>query len=262
MIFILYYYEERKSEMNLMKNSLLIIIIIESMVLLQLLVLDKRVNMHMFKHGGVSLDTKVVKLEEVKPIQTYVFTVEKEKELQKFILESKKQFNSFMSENNELDFLYSKESYLKMTESIEVYAKNFLNAPYVWGAIGPDKFDCSGFTKKIYSQSGITIPRHSSHQAKVGKYVKYEDLKKGDMVFFDTNHKLTGKVNHVGIYLEDGKFIHASSGNKKVVITNFNEKKFYKNRFLWGRRVVEPKVLDVVPTFSTDGIKYFLGLIT
>ncbi len=248
-----------------MKNSLLIIIIIESLVMLQLLFFDKRVNLNILKNNLLP-SVKGVKPEVKKPMltlkKTHLPTIEEEKELQKFIVETKRQFNSFMSEESDLDFLYSKESYLKMTEAIEVYAKKFLNAPYVWGAIGPDKFDCSGFTKKIYSKSGITIPRHSSHQAKVGKYVKYEDLERGDMVFFDTNHKLTGKVNHVGIYLEDGKFIHASSGNKKVVITNFNEKKFYKNRFLWGRRVIEPKVLDIVPTFSIDGIKYFFSLIT
>ena len=58
------------------------------------------------------------------------------------------------------------------------------------------------------------------------------------MVFFDTEKKVTGVVNHVGIYLEDGKFIHASSRKKKVVITDFNKKPFYKNRFLWGRRVI------------------------
>ncbi len=248
-----------------MKNSLLIIIIIESMVMLQLLFLDKRVNLNLFKND-LFPSSKGVEVEVKKPMltikKTYRLTVEEEKALKKFIVEIKKQFNSFISKKSDLDFIYSKESYLKMTESIETYAKKFLNAPYVWGAVGPDKFDCSGFTKKIYSKSGINIPRHSSHQAKVGKYVKYEDLERGDMVFFDTNRKLTGKVNHVGIYLEDGKFIHASSGNKKVVITNFNEKKFYKNRFLWGRRVIEPKVLDIVPTFSTDGIKYFLSLIT
>jgi len=58
------------------------------------------------------------------------------------------------------------------------------------------------------------------------------------MVFFDTKKKRTGKVSHVGIYLGSGNFIHASSGAKKIVIFNFNEKDFYKKRFLWGRRVI------------------------
>jgi len=122
---------------------------------------------------------------------------------------------------------------------VENSAKKLLGHKYVWGATGPQHYDCSGFTQKIYRSAGINIPRVSREQAKVGEYIAYENLQKGDMVFFDTNRKKTGKVNHVGIYLEDGKFIHASSGNKKVVITNFEEKRYYKSRFLWGRRIIQ-----------------------
>jgi cell wall-associated NlpC family hydrolase len=125
---------------------------------------------------------------------------------------------------------------------VESNAKKLLGLKYVWGATGPKKFDCSGFTQKVYRISGFTIPRNSRAQAKVGKYIKYEELQKGDMVFFDTNRKKTGRVNHVGIYLEDGKFIHASSGNKKVVITSFDKKRYYKSRFLWGRRVIKNSI--------------------
>ena len=59
------------------------------------------------------------------------------------------------------------------------------------------------------------------------------------MVFFDTEKKYSGIVNHVGIYLSNGDFIHASSARKKVIITNFRKKPFYKKRFLWGRRVLK-----------------------
>ena len=121
---------------------------------------------------------------------------------------------------------------------IESKAKSFLGTKYVWGATGPSKFDCSGFTQWVYRDSGITIPRVSKDQAKVGNYVEYANLRRGDMVFFDTKKQRSGIVTHVGIYLGNNNFIHASSGAKKVVIYNFNDKPYYKKRFLWGRRVI------------------------
>ena len=123
-------------------------------------------------------------------------------------------------------------------DDIKKNAKSFLGTPYVWGATGPTKFDCSGFTQWVFRDVGINIPRVSREQAKVGQYITYENLQPGDMVFFDTKRHRTGKVCHVGIYLGNGDFIHASSAGKKVVIFNFDEKSFYKKRFLWGRRVV------------------------
>lgn len=129
---------------------------------------------------------------------------------------------------------------IKLTTKLEKYAKKMLGKKYAWGATGPKTYDCSGFTQKVYRKvAGIKLPRVSYLQAKVGKKVSYKQLKQGDMVFFDTQKKRTGKVNHVGIYLKDGNFIHASSGGKKVMITNFKKKIFYKNRFLWGRRVLK-----------------------
>lgn len=128
---------------------------------------------------------------------------------------------------------------LELKNQIESDAKKLLGIKYVWGATGPNKYDCSGFTQKVYRDAGIKIPRVSRDQAKVGKYISYKRLKRGDMVFFDTKKKRTGIVSHVGIYLGKGNFIHASSGAKKIVIYNFNKKTFYKKRFLWGRRVLQ-----------------------
>jgi len=126
-----------------------------------------------------------------------------------------------------------------IAKTLEWNAKSFLGTPYVWAATGPSKFDCSGFTQWVYRDIGINIPRVSRDQAKVGSYVPYENLQKGDMVFFDTKKKRSGRVTHVGIYLGNGNFIHASSAAKRVVVYNFNEKSFYKERFLWGRRVID-----------------------
>jgi hypothetical protein len=129
-------------------------------------------------------------------------------------------------------------SELTKEDKIIETAKNFIGTKYVWAANGPDCFDCSGFTKYVFKENGITLPRYSGHQAQVGIKVSYNELQKGDLVFFDTEHKFRGKVNHVGIYIGDNKFIHASSAKKKVVITSFNEKPFYKRRFLKGERVI------------------------
>jgi cell wall-associated NlpC family hydrolase len=127
---------------------------------------------------------------------------------------------------------------LTIVNDVENKAKKLLGIKYVWGATGPYKYDCSGFTQKIYRDAGINIPRVSRDQARVGQFIAYNNLRRGDMVFFDTKKKRSGKVSHVGIYLGAGNFIHASSAAKKIVIYNFNDKSFYKKRFLWGRRVI------------------------
>jgi len=130
------------------------------------------------------------------------------------------------------------ENYLTIANDIELTAKSLLGIKYVWGATGPSTYDCSGFTQKVYRDAGINIPRVSREQAQVGQYVSFNSLRRGDMVFFDTHKRRSGKVTHVGIYLGNNNFIHASSAAKKVVIFNFDEKPFYKKRFLWGRRVI------------------------
>jgi cell wall-associated NlpC family hydrolase len=115
-------------------------------------------------------------------------------------------------------------------------AKQHLGKRYVWGAVGPAKFDCSGFTSYVCKKNGITLPRTSIMQAKVGKKVDRKSLKPGDLIFFDTSKQKKGIVNHVGIYLGNSKFIHASSAKHKVMISSLN-KSFYKSRFKWGRRI-------------------------
>jgi cell wall-associated NlpC family hydrolase len=132
------------------------------------------------------------------------------------------------------------ESWSELSKEDEIIetAKTFIGTKYVWAANGPECFDCSGFTKYVFKENGITLPRYSGHQAEVGITVSYDELEKGDLVFFDTENRFKGKVNHVGIYIGDNKFIHASSAKKKVIITSFDEKPFYRRRFLRGERVI------------------------
>ncbi|CAA6806028.1 MAG: Invasion associated protein p60 [uncultured Sulfurovum sp.] len=129
------------------------------------------------------------------------------------------------------------EAFSKEDEILET-ARNFLGVKYIWAANGPSAFDCSGFTKYVFKKSGIALPRYSGHQANVGKKIAFKDLEKGDLVFFDTEKKFTRTVNHVGIFIGNNKFIHASSAKKKVIITSFSKKKFYKNKFLYARRII------------------------
>lgn len=121
-------------------------------------------------------------------------------------------------------------------EEVVAVAKTKLGKKYVWGATGTKgTFDCSGFTKYCYKKNGIDIPRTSIMQSKYGKFIKRSELQKGDLIFFDTSKRRKGYVNHVGIYLGDNKFIHASSAKKKVVITSLG-KAFYSQRYMGARR--------------------------
>ena len=118
------------------------------------------------------------------------------------------------------------------TQQIEKMAKSKLGKTYKWGGNGPYAYDCSGFTKEVFELNGITIPRVSKEQAKVGLKVSKKNLQKGDLIFFDDKHSST--VSHVGIYLGNGKFIHASKFHKKIVISPLRE---YRRFFKWGRRL-------------------------
>ena len=116
-------------------------------------------------------------------------------------------------------------------------AKKKLGRRYVWGATGKrNTFDCSGLTTYVFKKNGIRLPRRAIAQSRIGKKISRYNLKKGDLVFFDTSKRHKGYVNHVGIYIGNGKFIHASSAKKKVIITSLN-KPFYAQRFKWARRL-------------------------
>ncbi|WP_274363511.1 SH3 domain-containing C40 family peptidase [Paenibacillus thermotolerans] len=95
--------------------------------------------------------------------------------------------------------------------------------------------DCSAFVQLVFNKKhGYSLPRTSRAQAKAGKYVSKSNLKPGDLVFFDTTNN--GIVNHVGIYIGSGKFIHSSPINK--VGTSDLSTGYWKNHYKTGRRVV------------------------
>ncbi len=129
---------------------------------------------------------------------------------------------------------------------MELYAREFLGAPYLWGGTSTKGMDCSGFTKTVYLMNGFIIPRDASQQINAGKDVdpnlKFENLVKGDLIFFGrtATDSTKQKVTHVGIWLgnDKGEFIHES---KQVRISSIDpESKYYDEsntkRYLGSRR--------------------------
>ena len=122
---------------------------------------------------------------------------------------------------------------------IVAFAKKYQGVKYKYGGSSPSGFDCSGYVKYVYDHFGIGIERVAASQATQGKLVSKSDLKPGDLVFFDTNGN-HNYINHSGIYIGNGQFIHASSGssNKKVVISDLTSG-FYKESYMTARRFLD-----------------------
>jgi cell wall-associated NlpC family hydrolase len=109
-----------------------------------------------------------------------------------------------------------------------------LGARYVWGASRPGAFDCSGFTMYVMRQSGISLPHSSSAQFRMGHSVSRSNLQAGDLVFFSLGTR--GVVGHVGLYIGNGRMIHASTPSTGVIVSSINER-YYTSRYLGARRV-------------------------
>ncbi|MEJ8553164.1 C40 family peptidase [Tepidibacter sp. Z1-5] len=123
----------------------------------------------------------------------------------------------------------------KLSKLYEV-ASSKLGSKYVGGHEGPDTFDCSGFTRYVYKTgAGIDIPHNSTAQSGVGTTVSKDQLRLGDLVFFHTLGSST--INHVGMYIGNGNFIHASSGGHNVITSSLSEG-YYQERYVTARRVI------------------------
>lgn len=111
-------------------------------------------------------------------------------------------------------------------------AKRQLGIKYRWGGNTPRQgFDCSGFTKYTLKGVGASIPRTAAQQSKASRTISRRDLKPGDMIFFKTKGRA---VNHVGIYLGNGNFIHAASGGGKVMVDDLRKSYWQKRLHKYG----------------------------
>lgn len=124
-------------------------------------------------------------------------------------------------------------------ENLASMIKDLEGRPYVWAEEGPYCFDCSGYFYYMFGKMGVDIPRVAREQIKKGQPIAFEDMKFGDLVFFDTTRNKSGKITHVGMYLKDGWFTHASSSHKQITYSNFNTDSYYRGRFMGARRYYE-----------------------
>lgn len=136
------------------------------------------------------------------------------------------------------------ESYEEDTSSVPsnpigsdvvAYALQFEGYSYVYGTNGPNTFDCSGFVQYVYKHFGISLSRSSGTQANDGVYVSKSDLQPGDVLIFrDTSNS---RIGHVGLYIGDGQFIHASNSRTGVIISSLDTSA-YQKRYVCARRIL------------------------
>lgn len=129
------------------------------------------------------------------------------------------------------------KSHSRKGELLAAMAQRYIGIPYRHASNYPSRgFDCSGFVYYLLLRLGVTAPRTASGMFKIGKPVGRTELRPGDLVFFRTTSR--ERVTHVGIYIGDGKFVHASSGAGRVTISPLTHG-YYASRYAGARRIIE-----------------------
>lgn len=121
------------------------------------------------------------------------------------------------------------------------FAKKLINIPYKFGGNSFLGIDCSAYVKKVYGLLGVELPRTAREQFSEGESVEKNELSVGDLVFFRTYASFP---SHVGIYLGNNLFIHASAKGKRVAVDNI-DKPYFLKRFLGGKRLLKAETQEV-----------------
>ena len=120
-----------------------------------------------------------------------------------------------------------------LASNIISLSMNYIGVPYVFGGTSPYGFDCSGYVQYVFANAGISIPRTADVQYDFGTPISTTDLVSGDLVFFST---YTYGASHVGIYLGDNNFIHASS-SRGVTIDSLGSS-YWSSHYIGARRIL------------------------
>ncbi|MCK5727423.1 MAG: C40 family peptidase [Thiotrichaceae bacterium] len=119
-------------------------------------------------------------------------------------------------------------------QQITKIAHQLMGSPYHYGGVTPDGFDCSGFIQYIFKQANIQIPRTAALQRDASQTIpSLQKLRQGDLIFFKTSIK----NDHVGVYIGNAQFIHASTGQKKVRKSNLHNNYWRKHFVKFGRLI-------------------------
>jgi len=111
-------------------------------------------------------------------------------------------------------------------------ALTWMGTPYVYGGESRRGVDCSSFVQHVFSANGVSLPRTAAQQAKVGTPINQTDLQTGDRLYFSSSRTY---IDHTGIYIGNGKFIHASGSRRGVIISDLSET-FYQRIYVGARR--------------------------
>jgi peptidoglycan DL-endopeptidase LytE len=133
---------------------------------------------------------------------------------------------------------------MSATDRLLLFAKKMIDLPYKFGANGGIGVDCSSFVQRVYSLVDMKLPRSAREQFHVGEKVSKDELKSGDLLFFRTYARFP---SHVGIYLGDNLFIHASSVSKRVQIDSL-DKPYYIQRYIGAKRLLTDSAAKVDDT--------------
>jgi cell wall-associated NlpC family hydrolase len=129
-------------------------------------------------------------------------------------------------------------------------AMSFLGVPYRLGGSGRNGIDCAGLVRAAYDGLGLVLPRTAAGQFHQGVEISLGELQPGDLIFFRDTYKRG--ISHVGIYIGEGKFIHAASTKRGVVVTSLS-RPYYLSRFAGARRLVEGAMAGAVQADSPAG---------